>query len=169
MGCTAVYSRMRTDLQCKLNTLPLWGDKLGLIQVHSAREARGLQRGQAETCLRAEKEKEHQALPGIRRESCIQRGRLQQVFAGWQRSCWPSLPFSWWEALWGQSFATGVHSNSDSFGKYAKSKAWNEGEKPSNLEVLSSCYIKLKTSQLSGWRGPVKNNLQLACPLLSPA
>lgn len=142
--------------------------------------------GPSRGCLRTEKESQPMALSSIRKEVCIQTGQLKQVCAGWHRSCWPSLPFLWWEGLWGHSFAIGIHSNSDGLGRwFAKSKAWNEGEKPSNLEVLSSCHIKLKTSQLSEncinhsqnimkyelgvKKKSVKNNLLLVCPLLSLA
>lgn len=83
----AVYPRIRTDLHASLKNLSLWGDKLGLIQVHNARGARELQRGQAETCLRTEKVSQHVALSSIRKEVCIQTEQLKQVKAGWHRSC----------------------------------------------------------------------------------
>lgn len=128
----------------KLKNLLLRGDKPGFIEVCNAREARELQRGQAETHLRTEQEKKPMALLSLREEVCIQTGQLKKVYTGWQRGSWPSLPFLWWEALWSQAFAMGIHSISDGW------KIWDLEWRGKAFKSWSSELLlpKIKKSQL---------------------
>ena len=115
--CALQFTQNQDRPACKMKKQSLWGDKPGFIQVHNARGAREPQRGQAGTCLRTKKENQPMAVSSVRKEVCIQTGQLKQVYAGWHRGSRPSPSFSWWEALWGQFFAMGIHSNSDSIGR----------------------------------------------------